>query len=66
MDAVNEVREGKMKASDFDTELPTVHSTLLTTAILEAGRRSLDSKGASYEIVYDKEGQPTDLQLCKS
>ena len=36
----------------FDVSLATVHCTLQGTAILEAGRRSLDAKGAAVHIVY--------------
>merc|ERR1712038_618068 len=45
VDAVNEVNSGKKKASDFDGELPTISTIVGPTAILEAGRKSLDSGG---------------------
>ena len=62
MDAVNAVRQGKAKVSVFDAELPTVHNTVLTTAILEAGRRSLDAKGASIDLIYNDAGECVDLK----
>jgi len=42
--ACSRINRGEKKAVDFDKVLPTVKDTVLTTAILEAGRRSLDSK----------------------
>jgi hypothetical protein len=48
--SINESPESCSSAS-FDEELPTVGNTLLTTAILEAGRRSLDhAKGAGTPV----------------
>ena len=38
--------------ASFDASLPTVGTTFMTTAILEAGRRSLDADGGMMEIVY--------------
>lgn len=40
---------------DFDSSLATIGTTALTTAILEAGRRSLDAGGRGMEIVYGEE-----------
>jgi D-galacturonate reductase len=53
VDAVAAINAGRASARDFDASLPTVHTTYLTTAVLEAGRRSLDAGGAVVEIVYD-------------
>lgn len=50
--AAAEVASGARTARAFDSSLPTVHTTLLTTAVLEAGRRSLDTGGTVQEIVY--------------
>ncbi|KAF8328129.1 NAD(P)-binding protein [Cantharellus anzutake] len=45
IDAAVSVNEGSARPSDYDTyDLPTIKNTVLTTAILEAGRRSLDEK----------------------
>ena len=38
--------------ADFDRALATVNVTIGTTAIMEAGRRSLDNGGARIEIAY--------------
>ncbi|KAH7104773.1 NAD(P)-binding protein [Auriculariales sp. MPI-PUGE-AT-0066] len=49
IDAAREVNAGKAKATDFDGHgLPTIANTVLTTAILHAGRISLDEKRAVY------------------
>lgn len=53
--AAADVRAGKATARDFDKRLATVHCTMMGTAILEAGRRSLDAKGAPCDIVYATE-----------
>jgi D-galacturonate reductase len=51
VDAVTNLKEGKVTLDDLDSkDLPTLKNTLGTTAILEAGRRSLDEK-RTIEIV---------------
>ena len=55
IDAVQKVNAGKCKPEYFDGKLPTITSTLGATAILEAGRRSLDSNGQPYDILYENE-----------
>ena len=45
IDAARSVNAGEAKATDFDAHgLPTIANTVLTTAILHAGRISLDEK----------------------
>ena len=45
IDAVRSVNAGLSKPADYDTHgLPTIANTVLTTAILNAGRISLDEK----------------------
>ncbi len=45
IDAARSVNAGETKASDYDKHgLPTIANTILTTAILHAGRISLDEK----------------------
>ncbi len=45
VDAVTNLKEGKVALDDLDAkDLPTLKNTLGTTAILEAGRRSLDER----------------------
>ena len=45
IDAARSVNAGLTKPADYDTHgLPTIANTVLTTAILHAGRISLDEK----------------------
>jgi D-galacturonate reductase len=53
VDAVNKVRSGASKVEEFDNELATAKMTLTSTAIVEAGRRSLDNNGKAFLIKYD-------------
>ena len=49
VDAVRSVNAGESKPADFDAHgLPTLTNTVLTTAILNAGRVSLDEKRAVF------------------
>ena len=51
IDAVTAMNEGRVTLEELDKRgLPTLANTVLTTAILEAGRRSLD-EGKAVEIV---------------
>ncbi|MDH7570559.1 MAG: Gfo/Idh/MocA family oxidoreductase, partial [Armatimonadota bacterium] len=61
VDAVTAIRAGSKTPADLAGELATVHETALQTAILEAGRRSLDDAGRAYRIAYDQEGRPVEL-----
>ena len=52
----------------FDEELATVHTTLGGTAVLEAGRLSLDHGGRPVDILYenaDRPDEPTGLALME-
>merc|ERR1711892_1217588 len=51
--AAGEINAGKATAAEFDAELPTGRVTEAVTAILEAGRKSLDNGGAKVTLVYD-------------
>ena len=55
IDAVRSVNAGEQKPEYYDGKLPTIASTLGATAILEAGRRSLDRNGQPYDILYENE-----------
>ncbi len=57
------IRAGEASAEDFCGKLATCAETTLVTAILEAGRRSLDDGGRVYEIVYDRALKPTGIVL---
>jgi D-galacturonate reductase len=49
VDAARSVNAGDAEPGDYDTHgLPTISNTVLTTAILNAGRISLDEKRAVY------------------
>jgi D-galacturonate reductase len=60
IDAALAIRAGQATPASFEGELATVGETAPVTAILEAGRRSLDD-GCVYRIDYDQEGQVTGL-----
>ena len=52
IDAVTGLNDGKISLDDLDKRgLPTLANTVYTTAILEAGRRSLDENGRTVEII---------------
>ena len=53
VEAAKTVKSGEKKASDYNYVLASLHTTFGTTAILEAGRRSLDAGGKSITIKYD-------------
>lgn len=56
LSAAESVRQGSAKPDDFHGRLATAGDTLLCTAILEAGRRSLDADGRTIGIDYDQQG----------
>lgn len=54
IDACRAVNVGASKPEDFDDgSIATVHTTMQGTAILEAGRRSLDADGQPMDIIYE-------------
>lgn len=54
IDACRAINAGECKPEDYDDgSLATVHTTMQGTAILEAGRKSLDSGGRPMDITYD-------------
>ena len=53
IEAAITVNSGEKKASDYNYALASLHTTFGTTAILEAGRRSLDAGGKSVKILYE-------------
>ena len=56
IDGVTNLNEGKVTLEELDRRgLPTLANTVMTTAILEAGRRSLD-ENRGVEIVKNGEG----------
>jgi D-galacturonate reductase len=56
VDACRAINAGISKPADFDDgSIATVHTTLQGTAILEAGRRSLDSDSQPMDVLYESE-----------
>lgn len=57
VNAVAQINAKQITVEDVDKRgLPTLGNTVLTTAILEAGRRSLDENGRGVEIVQGDDG----------
>jgi D-galacturonate reductase len=63
IDAVEQVRLGVATPADFRGGLATVDDTILVTAILEAGRRSLDSGGTPHQIEYAADSRAVALSI---
>ena len=57
VEAAIAIRAGEATVRSFEGKLATVKETSLVTAVLEAGRRSLDEGGRVYQIAYDESGQ---------
>lgn len=56
IDAVTALNEGRVTLDELDRRgLPTLRNTIATTAILHAGRVSLDER-RSVEIIHDENG----------
>ncbi|GMI29545.1 hypothetical protein TrCOL_g1087 [Triparma columacea] len=54
IDSCASVNAGETTLADYDKgEFPSVNSTMQGTAILEAGRMSLDNDNVSFDIVYE-------------
>merc|ERR1719491_101175 len=54
VDACRDINAGTARPGDYDDgTLATVHTTVQGTAILEAGRRSLDNDGRPMDILYE-------------
>lgn len=56
IDAVHAIRSGKAEARDFEGRLATAAETVNVTAILEAGRMSLDRSGAAVSLNCNQDG----------
>lgn len=66
IDAVSAIRRGEAGPADFDDRLATAATTFRTTAVLEAGRVSLDNGGLPVQIVYEDamdDCMPTSLKV---
>ena len=51
--AARAIREGRASVDSFRDKLATIQDTVVVTAILEAGRRSLDQQGRQIRLVYE-------------
>jgi D-galacturonate reductase len=67
IDAVAELNAEEIYMDTCDMKLATIGTTLQETAVLEAGRISLDNEGAMIEIVYENDASliPIELKLLK-
>jgi D-galacturonate reductase len=54
--AVARIAAGAATAREFDRSLASVHATFQTTAILDAGRKSLDAGGMPMTLQYAEGG----------
>ena len=61
VDAAESINAGRQTPEDYRGNLATVDDTVPVTAILEAGRRSLDEQQRVYQIDYDSTGQVSGL-----
>lgn len=62
-DAVQSIQSGEASPVDYDGQLATIGTTQILTAILAAGRRSLDSGGQVCKILYNEDGEPLSLDI---
>jgi hypothetical protein len=58
LEACIQINNGLATVESFDHQLATIGTTYRTTAILEAGRRSLDEGGRPVVILYDDVAHP--------
>ena len=58
IDAVQDINAAHKTVADFDHSLASLATTFRTTAILEAGRRSLDEGGRAIQIMYEDAADP--------
>lgn len=61
VDAASAIRSAQATPEDFNGQLATIHETAPVTAILDAGRQSLDAGGQRFEIEYDPSGRLTKI-----
>ncbi len=65
IDAVRAINKGVRLPFEYDGTLATISTTVQTTAILDAGRKSLNAGGCPCEIIYggDDASIPQDIRL---
>ena len=66
VDAATSVNSGELTLDRCDRDLPTMASTAGATAILEAGRRSLDAGGAPFDLIYQDDASCTPIDMKPS
>ena len=64
VEAAAAIRAGEATVQSFEGKLATVKETSLVTAVLEAGRRSLDDGGRVCQIDYSQAGQPSGISAA--
>lgn len=64
VEAAAAIRAGEATVQSFEGKLATVKETALVTAVLEAGRRSLDDGGRVCQIDYSQAGQPSGISAA--
>ena len=62
--ACDSVNKNETTLEVWDAELATAASTLVVTAVLEAGRLSLDNDGSAINVLHDENGKPTELVVA--
>ena len=65
VEAAAAIRAGEATVDSFEGKLATVKGTSLVTAVLEAGRRSLDDGGRVYQIDYGENGQLAGISVAQ-
>ena len=63
IDAVHKIGNHEKTPEDFEGELPTIHDTMYTTAILEAGYRSIQNNCMPVFITYDNGTPPMPIEF---
>jgi D-galacturonate reductase len=61
--AADEIRQGRAEPEDFRGKLATAQETLMVTAILEAGRKSLDADGHEVRIRHGTDQHDISLEV---
>ena len=67
IDAVADLNAKKIDMDQCDRKLATIGTTLQETAVLEAGRLSLDHQSSMVELVYENDTSliPIELKVAK-
>ena len=63
VDAVADLKAKRIDMTTCDRKLATIGTTLQETAVLEAGRLSLDNQGRMVDIIYESEMSTVPVEL---